>query len=316
MVGTGGCLLQIPLYPSYPVHFCEKVPLTYWGKTFHISGFHIPSLLTMLRALRPKNSRSSAKREGSSTWLGVPYHPSTNGAAERLVQTFKQTLRKSAQLPKKALLDFLRQYRRTPTDSGFSPSQLLNGRQIRTKLDAILPSPARIMQGKQTRAISSNDDSRHPIHNFKAGDPCYALYFGPKQTKDPRWVPAVVVKWTGTRTIQVRTVPKVASGDVTLINFDHDILHPKMMNQARTTTLTLTTPQILNKFCTWFFLLQLLIWYCTIVTCKRSSMFFQQDEKVNFIQHVQVEPKSCCVLLDIKICAYKGTRSSQFYCIC
>ena len=32
------------------------------------------------------------------------------------------------------------------------------------------------------------------------------LYFGPKQTKDPRWVPAVVIKRTGTRTIQVRTV--------------------------------------------------------------------------------------------------------------
>ena len=98
------------------------------------------------------------------------------------MQTFKQALRKSAQLPKKALLDFLRQYRHTPTDSGLSHSQLLNGRQIRTKLDAILPSPAHIMQGKQTKAIFSNDDSRHAIHNFKAGDPCYALYFGPKQT--------------------------------------------------------------------------------------------------------------------------------------
>ena len=75
--------------------------------------------------------------------------------------------------------------------------------QIRTELDAILPSPAYILQGKQTRAISSNDDSRHSIHNFKVGDHCYALYFGPKQTK---WVPAVVVKLTSTRIIQVQTV--------------------------------------------------------------------------------------------------------------
>ena len=42
--------------------------LTYWSKTFHISGFPIPSLLTMLSGLRPKNSKSSAKREVLSTW--------------------------------------------------------------------------------------------------------------------------------------------------------------------------------------------------------------------------------------------------------
>ena len=62
------------------------------------------------------------------------------------------------------------------------------------------------MQGKQTSAISSNDDSRHPIHNFKAGDRCYAFCFGPKQTKDPRWIPAVIIQPTGTRSVQVRTV--------------------------------------------------------------------------------------------------------------
>ena len=113
------------------------------------------------------------------------------------MQTFKQATQKSAQL---------RQYRRTPTDRGFSLSQLLNGRQIRTKLDAILPSPAHIMQGKQAKAISSNVDLRHPIYNFKLSDPCYAFCYGPKQSKDPKWVPAVVFKRTSTRTIQVLTV--------------------------------------------------------------------------------------------------------------
>ena len=108
---------------------------------------------------------------------------------------------------KKNLLDFLRQNRSTPTGSGFSVIQLLDGRQIRTKLDAILLSPAHIMQDKQTRAISSNDNLHHPINNFKAGDHCFALYFGRKQTKNPRWVPAVAIKQTGTYTIEVWTVP-------------------------------------------------------------------------------------------------------------
>ena len=54
--------------------------------------------------------------------------------------------------------------------------------------------------------LSSNDDLPLPIHIFKEGDLCCALYFGPKQTNDPRWVPAVVVKRSGTRSIQVRIV--------------------------------------------------------------------------------------------------------------
>jgi len=82
---------------------------------------------------------------------GAPYHPATNGAAERLVQTFKQSLRKSDKAPRVALYEFLIQYRRTPTASGYSPSELLTGHQIRTKLDLLLPSPAHRAQGKQAR---------------------------------------------------------------------------------------------------------------------------------------------------------------------
>ena len=67
---------------------------------------------------------------------GAPYHPATNGAAERLVQSFKQSLKKSKLPPRPALQEFLMQYRRTPLNTGFSPSQLLNGRQICTKIDS------------------------------------------------------------------------------------------------------------------------------------------------------------------------------------
>ena len=79
----------------------------------------------------------------------APYHPSTNGASERLLQTFEQALRKFAQLLRKALMDFLGQYRRPPTDSRLTSCQLLNGRQIRTELDTIMPLPAPIMQASR-----------------------------------------------------------------------------------------------------------------------------------------------------------------------
>ena len=95
--------------------------------------------------------KSWCKERGITHLAGAPYHPSTNGAAERLVQTFKQSLRKSSLPPRRALQEFLMQYRRTPNSTGYSPSELLNSRQIRTKIDTLLPSPAHAAQGKQAR---------------------------------------------------------------------------------------------------------------------------------------------------------------------
>ena len=70
------------------------------------------------------------------------------------------------------------------------------------------PSPAHIMQSIQTRSTSSNDNSHRPVHNFIVDDLCYTLCFGPEQTRDPRWVPAVIIQRTDTRNIQVRTFPQ------------------------------------------------------------------------------------------------------------
>ena len=60
------------------------------------------------------------KERGITHLTGAPYHPATNGAAERLVQTFKQALRKSSLPPNRALQEFLMHYQRNPTSSGYS----------------------------------------------------------------------------------------------------------------------------------------------------------------------------------------------------
>ena len=49
---------------------------------------------------------------------GAPYYPATNKVAERLIHTFKQALRKSSKPPRKAMVEFLMQYQRTPTACG------------------------------------------------------------------------------------------------------------------------------------------------------------------------------------------------------
>nr|KAG5701147.1 hypothetical protein BaRGS_002623 [Batillaria attramentaria] len=158
--------------------------------------------------------QSWCKERGITHLTGAPYHPATNGAAERLVQTFKQALGKSSLPPKRALQEFLMQYRRMPTSCGFSPSELLMSRQIRTRIDTLLPSPAHIAQGKQSKEASKTQvtpDSggvAKVTRQYKAGDPVYALYYGPHHAKQPRWVPAVVKKSTGTRCFNVKVVPR------------------------------------------------------------------------------------------------------------
>ncbi len=147
------------------------------------------------------------RERGMTHLTGAPYHPATNGAAERLVQTFKQALKKSTLPPRAALQEFLMQYRRTPLASGYSPSELLNGRQIRTKIDTLLPSPAHKAQGQQAREATKSQTIAKVEPSFTVGTPCYALYCGPRRTKDPRWVPATVVKVYGSRSVNVKVHP-------------------------------------------------------------------------------------------------------------
>ena len=45
-------------------------------------------------------------------------------------------------------------------------------------------------------------------HHYTLGHPCYALYFGPRRDRDPRWVPAIVTKVHGTPSVNVRVIPR------------------------------------------------------------------------------------------------------------
>ena len=84
-----------------------------------------------------------------------------------------------------------------------------NGRQIRCKIDTLLPSPAHIAQFHQSREVKrSTEKTVSKIHSYILGAPCYALYHGPGRNRQPRWVPAIVTKIYGTRSLNVKVVPK------------------------------------------------------------------------------------------------------------
>ncbi|XP_062539129.1 uncharacterized protein K02A2.6-like [Armigeres subalbatus] len=94
--------------------------------------------------------------------MGAPYHPSTNGQAERYVQTFKQKL-KALKCPKSdfnmEISNILLTYRKMLHPStGQSPSTLMFGRQIRSRIDLMLP---------KNEPKSTNDIA---VRLFKDGD--------------------------------------------------------------------------------------------------------------------------------------------------
>lgn len=74
-----------------------------------------------------------------------PYHPATNGAAERFVETFKShtmKIKESGLTLSSALNLFLSDYRSTPQrTTGITPAKLMLGRELRNRFSLLRPPP-------------------------------------------------------------------------------------------------------------------------------------------------------------------------------
>ncbi|XP_037954661.1 uncharacterized protein K02A2.6-like [Teleopsis dalmanni] len=72
----------------------------------------------------------------------APFHPASNGLADRFVRTFKTSVKKNlddGMSISEAVIKFLVTYRSMPNSNNKSPAELLHGRTIRTLLTQILP---------------------------------------------------------------------------------------------------------------------------------------------------------------------------------
>ena len=81
----------------------------------------------------------------------APYHPSSNGLAERTVQALKKglSLAKQGTLTYR-LTQVLFSYRITPhSTTGISPAELLVGRKLRSRLDLLHPNLEQTVHKKQ-----------------------------------------------------------------------------------------------------------------------------------------------------------------------
>ncbi|CAH8593606.1 unnamed protein product [Schistosoma haematobium] len=130
------------------------------------SRFGVPDVLVTDNGTQFTSSIFSdfCKRFGVKHVRSPPYHPQSNGQAERFVDTFKRALLKAKGEGKieEILDDFLLVYRTTPnpsTPNQMSPAEIMFGRKVRTALDAIKPQQIDI--GKRNRKMENQFDRHH-----------------------------------------------------------------------------------------------------------------------------------------------------------
>jgi hypothetical protein len=113
------------------------------------------------------------KNNGVKQTLTPPYHSASNGAAERLVQTFKLSFNKNDNLnDEHKLTNFLFAYRNTPHQStGQTPAQLFMNRPLRTRLSLMRPDPTlKLEKSKDLQAVNHNKRYGQPLREFCEGD--------------------------------------------------------------------------------------------------------------------------------------------------
>ena len=126
----------------------------------------------------------------------APYCPASNGLAERAVQTIKGGLKKQQGVDiRQRLARFLLNYRRSPQSAtGCAPTELLFGRNIRSRLNLARPSLENKVHAKQKNWPGFKTKERF---SAETGSSVYARNYGAGSS----WVPGIVSNKPSQRSI-------------------------------------------------------------------------------------------------------------------
>ena len=140
-------------------------------------------------------------RNGIRHITSAPYHPSTNGLAERAVQTFKEGMKKATEGDIETKLSrFLFHYRIMPqSTTGVSPAELLLKRKPRSHLNILKPNISSRVQTNQLRQKSGHDQGAKDRY-FRISDPVFVRNFA---TTGPTWLPGIVIESRGDLTFHI-----------------------------------------------------------------------------------------------------------------
>ena len=147
----------------------------------------------------------------------APYHPSSNGLAERAVQTFKLGMKKqlTGSLQTK-LSQFLFNYRLTPnTTTCVAPAELLLFRRPRSHLDAMVPQGLKVRVQQQQQKQKCQHDQHAKLRVFKQGDSVLILDFC--RGSSSSWSPGTVMETSHGQSYEI----KLSSGQIVKRHVDH-----------------------------------------------------------------------------------------------
>lgn len=144
----------------------------------------------------------------------APYHPASNGQAERAVQVFKTGFKKMKRdTISDRLARFLFTYRITPhSTTGSSPAELMFGRTIRSRFDQVQPNRSARVETQQSRQKEAHDNHARR-RDFEPGEQVYVRNFRPGQC----WLPGSVIKSSGPVSFEV----KLSNGQIVRRHQDH-----------------------------------------------------------------------------------------------
>ena len=134
------------------------------------------------------------KKNGIKHIKVAPYHPASNGLAERAVRIFKEGYEKMEDGSVQTKLSrFLLSYRTTPhSTTGVPPAELLMKRRLHTHLNQFVPSIADRVRNKQSQQKAAHDYHAKE-REILEGQAVYAKDFRYKKA----WFPGTVLKKTG-----------------------------------------------------------------------------------------------------------------------
>lgn len=135
----------------------------------------------------------------------APYHPQSNGQAEKFVDLLKTGLEKAQGTWNEKLNEFLMHYRSTPSTAldGKSPAEARFGFKMSMRIDRCKPHSDPPAQRNESMEAQFNAAHGAKWKEFEVNMPVY--YKLHKSNKDWHWIPATITKRTGSVNYSIKT---------------------------------------------------------------------------------------------------------------